>query len=210
MNEKEKEWEEFQKRVKKFNEQRDILGGYFTTSNSIEVIISSETGFEPLSDLYSIDGTSYRFQLGMINQKWASRLVKGSVVIDIYVYKDEEVENGFPNQDTIVSWILRATTVNFNPFEIKAIAQFLLEQANDKLRKLNYDYEYEAATIPPSSLSDFMITDGDELDKNICLTCKYFIKSVEGLYIYQKEGVCDKDGMKITEYFRCKVWEERI
>ncbi|MHA2397684.1 MAG: hypothetical protein ACXADU_02180 [Promethearchaeota archaeon] len=59
----------------------------------------TEKGFIPLTSELGVPGTSYRIQLGLINDKWASRLLKGRDVIESYVYKDEDVEGGFPNQN---------------------------------------------------------------------------------------------------------------
>ncbi|GAH54384.1 unnamed protein product, partial [marine sediment metagenome] len=42
----------------------------------------SEKGFEPLSSQLGIPGTSYTIQLGLINEKWAIRLLKGKKFID--------------------------------------------------------------------------------------------------------------------------------
>ncbi|MBY9020917.1 MAG: GTP-binding protein [Candidatus Lokiarchaeota archaeon] len=47
--------------------------------------------FIPLSSQLGIPGTSYRIQFGLINGKWASRLLKGKDIIDSYVYKEEDL-----------------------------------------------------------------------------------------------------------------------
>jgi hypothetical protein len=76
----------------------------------------SEKGFEPLSSQLGIAGTSYRIQLGLINGRWASRLLKGNNVIDSYIYKDEDVHGDYPNQNIIVGWVLRTVAIpNINP-----------------------------------------------------------------------------------------------
>jgi phosphatidate phosphatase PAH1 len=90
----------------------------------------SEKGFEPLSSQLGIAGTSYRIQLGLINEKWASRLLKGNTVIDSYIYKDEDVESGFPNQNLIVGWVIRTVAIpNINPHQIMKTTQALVKQA---------------------------------------------------------------------------------
>ena len=48
----------------------------------------TEKGFIPLTSELGVPGTSYRIQLGDINEKWAVRLIKGRDVIDSYVFKD--------------------------------------------------------------------------------------------------------------------------
>ena len=94
----------------------------------------TEQGFIPLSSQLGIPGTSYRVQLGLINDKWASRLLKGNNIIDSYVYKDEDVgELGFPNQNMIVGWVLRTIAIpNINPHQIMKTTQVLVKQAKQK------------------------------------------------------------------------------
>lgn len=94
----------------------------------------TEQGFIPLSSQLGIPGTSYRVQLGSINDKWASRLLKGNDIIDSYVYKDEDVgEQGFPNQNMIVGWVLRTIAIpNINPHQIMKTTQVLVKQARQK------------------------------------------------------------------------------
>jgi len=90
----------------------------------------TERGFEPLTSQLGIPGTSYRIQLGLINDKWASRLLKGKGVIDSYVYKDEDVKGGFPNQNLIVGWVLRTVAIpNINPHQVMKTTQALVKQA---------------------------------------------------------------------------------
>jgi hypothetical protein len=93
----------------------------------------TERGFEPLTSQLGVPGTSYRIQLGLINDKWASRLLKGRDVIDSYVYKDEDTEGGFPNQNLIVGWVLRTVAIpNINPHQVMKTTQALVKQAIQK------------------------------------------------------------------------------
>jgi hypothetical protein len=94
----------------------------------------AEKGFEPLTSQLGIPGTSYRIQLGLINGKWASRLLKGTSVIDSYIYKDEDIaEGGFPNQNLIVGWVLRTVAIpNINPHQVMKTTQALVKQAIEK------------------------------------------------------------------------------
>jgi hypothetical protein len=72
--------------------------------------------------------------LGLINDKWASRILKGTDVIDSYVYKDTEISEGFPNQNYIVGWVLRTVTIpNINPHQIMKTTQALVKQALDRI-----------------------------------------------------------------------------
>ena len=90
-----------------------------------------EQGFIPLTSQLGIPGTSFRLQLGLINGKWASRLLKGNNVIDSYVYKD--IEGDFPNQNLIVGWVLRTVAIpNMNPHQIMKTTQALVKQAIQK------------------------------------------------------------------------------
>ena len=84
-----------------------------------------------MSSQLGISGTSYRIQLGLINGKWASRLLKGKNVIDSYVYRDEDLSgSGFPNQNLIVGWVLRTVAIpNINPHQIMKTTQALTKQA---------------------------------------------------------------------------------
>jgi len=96
----------------------------------------TEKGFEPLSSQLGIPGTSYRLQLGLINEKWASRILKGNNIIDSYVYKDEDVEGGFPNQNLIVGWVLRTVAIpNINPHQVMKTTQALMKQARENKDK---------------------------------------------------------------------------
>ena len=93
----------------------------------------TEKGFIPLTSELGVPGTSYRIQLGLINDKWASRLLKGREVIESYVYKDEDVEGGFPNQNLIVGWVLRTVAIpNINPHQVMKTTQALVKQAIKK------------------------------------------------------------------------------
>ncbi|MFX1499673.1 MAG: hypothetical protein ACFFDH_01765 [Promethearchaeota archaeon] len=90
----------------------------------------TERGFEPLTSQLGVPGTSYRLQLGLINEKWAVRMVKGQDIIDSYVFKDEDVEGDFPNQNIIVGWVLRTVAIpNINPHQVMKTTQALVKQA---------------------------------------------------------------------------------
>ena len=88
----------------------------------------TEKGFEPLTSQLGIAGTSYRLQLGLINDQWSSRILKGKNVIDSYVYKD--VEGDFPNQNRIVGWVIKTVAIpNINPHQIMKTTTALVRQA---------------------------------------------------------------------------------
>jgi hypothetical protein len=92
----------------------------------------TEQGFIPLTGQLGIAGTSYRLQLGLINNKWASRILKGKDVLDSYVFKDTELaaEMEYPNQNFLVGWVLRTVMIpNINPHQIMKTSQALIKQA---------------------------------------------------------------------------------
>lgn len=95
----------------------------------------SKKDFEPLTSQLGIAGTSYRLQLGLINEKWASRLMKGrDTIIDSYIY--DNVEGITPNGNRIVSWVLKTVAIpNINPHQIMKTTQFLLRQARENKDK---------------------------------------------------------------------------
>lgn len=97
----------------------------------------SEKGFEPLTSQLGVSGTSYRLQLGLINGKWATRILKGKDVIDSFVFKDEDIaQDQAPNQNLIVGWVLRTIAIpNINPHQIMKTTQVLVKQAIDNKDK---------------------------------------------------------------------------
>ncbi|GAH50503.1 unnamed protein product, partial [marine sediment metagenome] len=119
----------------------------------------TERGFEPLSSQLGIPGTSYRLQLGLINDKWAVRLLKGKNILDSYVFKDEDVEGDFPNQNLIVGWVLRTVAIpNINPHQVMKTTQALTKQAVKKKAQkkevvpLSDTKEVELDKVPESEL----------------------------------------------------------
>ncbi len=120
----------------------------------------TEQGFIPLSSQLGIPGTSYRIQLGVINDKWASRLLKGNDIIDSYIYKDEDAgEQGFPNQNMIVGWVLRTIAIpNINPHQIMKTTQVLVKQAREKkdqqkvIAPVSETREVELEKVPENEL----------------------------------------------------------
>jgi hypothetical protein len=60
-------------------------------------------------------------------------LLKGKDVMDSYVFKDEDVQGDFPNQNIIVGWVLRTVAIpNINPHQIMKTTQALVKQALKK------------------------------------------------------------------------------
>ncbi len=119
----------------------------------------TEQGFIPLTGQLGISGTSYRLQLGLINGKWASRLMKGKDVLDSYVYKEMEVEGEYPNQNFIVGWVLRTVAIpNINPHQIMKTTQALVKQAVEKKNEkkivapISETKEVELEKVPETEL----------------------------------------------------------
>ncbi|MFX1389752.1 MAG: hypothetical protein ACFE9Z_06815 [Promethearchaeota archaeon] len=119
----------------------------------------ADIGFVPLSSQLGVAGTSYRIQLGEINEKWAVRLLKGKDVMDSYVFKDEDVQGDFPNQNIIVGWVLRTVAIpNINPHQIMKTTQALVKQAmkNKEEKKvkapISETKQVELERVPESEL----------------------------------------------------------
>ena len=126
----------------------------------------AEKGFEPLSSQLGIPGTSYRVQLGLINEKFATRLLKGNSVIDSYVFKDEDIsESGIPNQNLIVGWVLRTVAIpNINPHQVMKTTQALVKQAIEKkeqkkvIAPISETQKVELEQVPESELKRPKVT----------------------------------------------------
>ncbi|MFW9987297.1 MAG: hypothetical protein ACFFC3_01440 [Candidatus Odinarchaeota archaeon] len=119
----------------------------------------TEIGFIPLSGQLGVPGTSYRLQLGLINEKWAVRMLKGQDIIDSYVFKDEDVEGDFPNQNIIVGWVLRTVAIpNINPHQVMKTTQALVKQALQRKEErkivapISETKEVELESVPESEL----------------------------------------------------------
>ena len=126
----------------------------------------AEKGFQPLSSQLGISGTSYRIQLGLINGKFAIRLLKGKSVIDSYVFKDEDIsESGIPNQNLMVSWVLRTVAIpNINPHQVMKTTQALVKQALEKKEQkktfapISETKKVELEKVPESELKRPKVT----------------------------------------------------
>ncbi|KKL73923.1 hypothetical protein LCGC14_2070040 [marine sediment metagenome] len=119
----------------------------------------TEQGFMPLTGQLGIPGTSYRLQLGLINEKWAVRLLRGKDVLDSYVFKDEDSSGGFPNQNLIVGYVLRTVAIpNINPHQVMKTTQALVKQAMQKKEErkikapLSETKEVELKKVPESEI----------------------------------------------------------
>jgi hypothetical protein len=89
--------------------------------------MSNTTDFMPLSPELGIAGSSYRLQMGRVNDFWAIRLVKGRDVLDSRVFKDEE---DMPNGNKLTGWVLSVLVLpNINTFQIQKTVGFVRQKA---------------------------------------------------------------------------------
>jgi hypothetical protein len=89
----------------------------------------SGVDFEPFTGQLGIAGSSYRLQIGLINEKWAVRLLKSKIIIEIFICKENFIKDETPNQDMIVGWVLRTVIIpNMNSWQIKRTVQNLMKQ----------------------------------------------------------------------------------
>jgi hypothetical protein len=86
--------------------------------------------FKPVSSPIEISGTRFSVQFGMINEKWASGLLRDNRVIATHVYREEDLDNsGFPNKRLIADWVLGIVAIpDLNPQEIMRLIQTLSKQ----------------------------------------------------------------------------------
>jgi len=102
--------------------------------------------FRLFSNQPGIPGTLYSIQVGKINGKWASRLLKGENVIASYVYKKKELgKSGFPKYKNIVGWVLKAIALpEIDPLQItnaiKALTTYSVD--NKTLQRLRDKNRY--------------------------------------------------------------------
>ena len=102
--------------------------------------------FRLFSNQPGIPGTLYSIQVGKINGKWASRLLKGESVIASYVYKKNELgKSGFPKYKNIVGWVLKTIALpEIDPLQItnaiKALTTYSVD--NKTLQRLRDENRY--------------------------------------------------------------------
>ena len=155
---------------------------------------------DPANDI-KIPGTAYTIQLGLVNGKWTSRLLKGNEIIESYVYKDEDLSvDGFTNQNLIVGWILRTVGIpNINPHQIMKLVQakrgyFTYFHKADGEDRVPYPYIFK----PPEPPDDIGVAMNMQLNKpiekeepKIELFCRYC-----GSKLGMDESFCSVCGKK--------------
>jgi hypothetical protein len=93
------------------------------------ISMSENADFIPLSPQLGVAGSSYRLQMGQVNNYWAIRLAKGNDVLESKVFKDEE-NNEMPNANKITGWVLSVIAIpNINTFQIQKTVGFVRQKA---------------------------------------------------------------------------------
>jgi len=89
--------------------------------------------FEALTNALGVPGTSYKMQLGLIENQWASRLIKGKNVLAEKTYELMEEEE-YPNTNFLVGFVLQNAAIpNINPRQIMRVAESLLSKAKENI-----------------------------------------------------------------------------
>jgi hypothetical protein len=99
--------------------------------------------FDPLTSQHGIAGTMYSLQLGLINSKWAVRLLIGKETKAAGVINEHSLLEKIPTPESIVRWALRVIVIpNINPYQIRNTALILHKEA-----KINKDKKKLIAPI---------------------------------------------------------------
>jgi len=135
-------------------------------------------------------------------------LLKGTTLIDSYVFKDEDLSaSGFPNQNLIVGWVLRTVAIpNINPHQIMKTTQALAKQAITKREEkkvvapISEAKKVELEKVPESELKRPTVTGWIK---------KEGMKSVQELDVEKRQAFQDR--MKhLKEEKRMQAVQEKI
>lgn len=97
--------------------------------------MAEKSNFEALTNALGVPGTSYKLQLGLINKKWASLLIKGKKILASKTYDLMEDEE-YPNTNFIVGFVLQNAAIpNINPRQIMRVTESLLSKAKENFDK---------------------------------------------------------------------------
>jgi len=94
--------------------------------------IKLEKEFKPLTIKLGILYTPYQLQLGLIHEKWVLRLSQEKTLIDLYIYKGEDLsEEGFLNPNIISEWVISIlpTRIKHHRRNILKVIGVLVNQA---------------------------------------------------------------------------------
>ncbi len=93
--------------------------------------------FKPLTNPLGVPGTSYKMQLGLVHNQWASRLLKGVKVLAEKTYNLLEDEE-YPNTNFLVGFVLQNAAIpNINPRQIMKVTESLLNRAIENIKTQN-------------------------------------------------------------------------
>src|SRR6056297_3047516 len=98
--------------------------------------MSQMQDFVPLTSQLGIAGSSYRLQMGQINDHWCIRLVKGKDVLDSHIFKESD---DMPNANRLTGWVLSVLVIpNINTYQVQKTVGFIRQKAirNLEERKL--------------------------------------------------------------------------
>ena len=85
----------------------------------------SENEFIPMSAQLGVTGSSYLLQMGLVNEKWSIRLVKGQSILDSKVFEEK-----MPNANILTGWVLSALVLpNINTYQIQKTVGFIRQKA---------------------------------------------------------------------------------
>ncbi|MEJ2277098.1 MAG: hypothetical protein P8Y70_05020, partial [Candidatus Lokiarchaeota archaeon] len=100
-----------------------------------------EDEFFELSKPLSIQGTSFKLNLGIKQNNWAIKVYKGNSLLDFKVF--DMPQKQFPDQNLIVQWILQIIMIpNINPHQIMKTLQKSTKEALETKKKLLTSEEY--------------------------------------------------------------------
>lgn len=86
--------------------------------------------FIPLTPELGITGSSYRLQMGRVNNYWSIRLVKGDSVLDSKVFNNVPKPDEVPLGTHLVAWVLSVLAIpNLNTYQIQKTVGFLRSSA---------------------------------------------------------------------------------
>ncbi|MBA7505442.1 hypothetical protein ES706_04109 [subsurface metagenome] len=167
--------------------------------------------FIPLTGRLGISGTSYMIQLGIINNKWASVLLRGKKCIAFNTYSEDYRD--MPNINHIINWILNTIPVpNINPQHIRKTIQILIKQAmknKEKKRELIPIKETKSVkleTIPHSELKRPETKGWVKNSVDIKQICNNINKLREQIDHINAENLSDEI-LKVLESFKNKLHE---
>ncbi|TFF98685.1 MAG: zinc ribbon domain-containing protein [Promethearchaeota archaeon] len=121
--------------------------------------------FKPLTNALGVPGTSYKMQLGLIDEKWASRLIKGNKILAEKSYELLEDEQ-YPNTNFLVGFVLQNAAIpNINPRQVMKVTESLLSRAKENYDKLEISAIEAKVKEPVSTKSPVKAQELSEQEK---------------------------------------------